>query len=507
MKKLIAILLCLAMLFGFSSVSLAVYDGTNRLPIVMMEGRGPTSEIWDADGNVLFPFEIDTDSVAKAVAECIPLLTYGLTTGNYDPWVDRFVEEMGQYYTSIIADKNGNLPEGTYLYGERDGDSELLDDYYGIDYRFRYDWRRSACVIADDLNGYIQTIKKVTGKEKVCLVGRCMGANVLSAYLEKYGCADVDTAIYYTSTAAGTYAATNAFCGTVEIDAEALVAYIENNDLIDDAALTEFIRALIASADSIGGVESVSDFLTKFLKKVYPELAPKLLRATYASFPSFWGLVDTASFESAKEYIFSGCEEEYKGLINVIDRYHYDVQVKLEDIINSCKADGMRFGCVVKYNSITYPFFEDSKKLGDDTVSVWDAAFGGTYADFGSVLSEEQLQSANMDYVSSDHMIDATTCAYKDSTWFVKDLGHAYYPVCVDYLLEAICNSEKEMTVNDDENYPQFLKYDSESDTISPLVDEPATKGEKENFFKAFARMLKALFTVIRNYFSSLSAK
>lgn len=121
MKKILSVLLCIVMIFGIPFVAFSAYEGENRLPILMIEGRGPTSEIWDGDGNVLYPFNIDKKGVAKAVAQCVPLLSYALATGNYDPWVDRFVEEMGQYYAPIIADKDGTLPQGTYLKGERNG--------------------------------------------------------------------------------------------------------------------------------------------------------------------------------------------------------------------------------------------------------------------------------------------------------------------------------------------------------------------------------------------------
>lgn len=508
MKKLLSVLLCAILLFSLSSTALAAYDGSNRLPMIMIEGRGQTSEIWDSEGNVLFPFNIDKKSVAKAVAECVPLLSYALTTGDYDPWVNRFVKEMGQYYAPIIADKNGDLPAGTYLNGERNGETGLLDYYYGIDYLFRYDWRRSPCDVAADLDGYIQTVKRETGASKVNIVGRCMGANVLSAYLEEYGCKDIDTAVYYTSTANGTYAATNAFCGTLKIDAEALLAYVDENDILDDPALSEFIRAFAASADLIGGVDSTSDFLSKFLERVYPHLAPRLLLATYAAFPSFWALVNTEDYEKAKAFVFADREEEYKGYIELIDEYHYNVQAKLENIIDSCVEDGMKFASVVKYNTATYPFFKNATELGDNTVTVKAAAFGGTCADFGKVLDEEYLSQTDMRYVSSDHMVDASTCHYKDSTWFVKDIIHGYYPACIDELLKAICNSETQMTVFDSEKFPQFLKYDAETVTISPLTDEPAVQDKNENsFFKKILKILNSIFKIFRNLFEKISQK
>lgn len=508
MKKIVSVLLCIVMLFSLSSVAFAAYEGENRLPIVMIEGRGPTSEIWNQDGTVLYPFSIDKKSVAKAVAECIPLLSYGLSTGNYDPWVDRFVKEMGQYYAPIIADKDGNLPEGTYLNGERNGENGFLYYYYGIDYLFRYDWRRSPVDIASDLDKYIKAIKAETGVSKVSIVGRCMGANVLSAYFEQFGCDDIDTAIYYTSTANGTYAATNAFCGTVSIDAEALINYVDKNDILGDAVLSEFIRAAVDSADYIGGVNGISDFATKFLEKIYPHLAPKLLLATYAAFPSFWTLVDTDKYESAKSFVFSGREEEYKNYIALIDDYHYNVQAKLESIIDDCIAKGMKFASVAKYNTASYPFFKNSNELGDNTVTVKSAAFGGTYADFGKVLSDEYLSSADMKYVSSDHMVDASSCRYKDSTWFVKDIIHGYYPYCIDQLLRAICNSETQMTVFDDENYPQFLKYDTERETINPLTDEPKdSSGAKQSFLVSLKNLFVSFFKLIRQLFDKLGKK
>lgn len=476
-------------------------------PIILVEGRGSTKQIKDKDGNVLFPFEVDKNSVSKAVAECIPLLSYGLATGNYDRWVNRFVQEMGQYYAPIIADKDGKLPEGTYLDGALNGENGFLYYNSSIDYVFRYDWRRSPLDIADDLDRYIKSIKKETGASKVGIIGRCMGANILSAYLYEFGCDDIDTAIFYTATTSGTYSATNAFCGTLSINPDALVDYVDKNDLLDDAVLSEFIRDLIDSADSIGGVDSVSDFLTKFLAKVYPHLAPSLLLSTYAAFPSFWALVDTDKYETARNFVFAGREEEYKNYIALIDDYHYNVQLKLENIIDDCVAKGMKVASVVKYNTTAYPFFENSKELGDNTVTVKASSFGATCADFGKVLSNEYLASTDMKYVSSDHMIDASTCRYKNSTWFIKDSIHGYYPQCIDELLKAICNSEQPMTVFDNENYPQFLKYDSKTETISPLSEEPSKSSEKKDSVKSFIKLLTSFINVLRKLFEKLTKK
>lgn len=75
--------------------------------------------------------------------------------------------------------------------------------YSATAYQFYYDWRLDPLVTADTLRRYIEDVLYVTGAEKVALYGRCLGSNVVAAYMNKYNGEYVRDVIHYASSVYG----------------------------------------------------------------------------------------------------------------------------------------------------------------------------------------------------------------------------------------------------------------------------------------------------------------
>lgn len=492
MKKVASVLLVMLMLFAAVAPAASAYSETPspKYPNILVEGRSKYNPIISAEGKTLFPVEYDMDVVKAGVAECIPLLGYGLLTDNFDPWVERFYQTIAPFYEELINEDDGEITNGSYARYQCGNDDTIIP--YGADYFFRYDWRVSACDVADQLDNYIQLIKEKTGAEKVNLIGRCYGGNVLAAYLYEYGCDDVDTAVYLTSLSQGGYLSDNAFAGRFNfrgLDVENAAEYYE---LIADPALAEMLRATVSFVNTLNGLDATTDFLTEFVNKLYPIMAPRIMSATFAGLVGYWGMV-SEGYEDAKAIIFGGQEDKYAGFIEKIDHYHYDIQLHETEIIQSCIDKGMKFANIAKYGCVAYPLFETSNEDGDDTIELRKASLGATVAPLGQTLSKAYLSTADMSYVSSDKIVDASTCAFKDYTWFFKGVEHGTFPACIDNFWRHICAQEGQMTVFDDENYPQFVKVDLENGTFAPLTDTPTVKTEKETFLAKIFRFVRAL--------------
>ena len=103
---------------------------------------------------------------------------------------------------------------------------------------------------------------------------------------------------------------------------------------------------------------------------------------------------------------------------------------------------------------------------------------------------------------------DASTCAFPEYTWFIKGCEHSTFAASIDKLSIAICNSEDEMSVDSDPNYPQFMKYDQTTGAIAPLTDGPSVR-EKDNSLSAILRklsnLIKLIFTFIKNLFDKIA--
>lgn len=503
MKKLLSVLLvCVLLVSAAVPAVSAAAAGTNRLPVIQVKGRGTTTPIYDAAGKRIFPLPtVQTDFITGAVKECLPLLAKGVFTGNYDEWAARVAEIMAPIYQDLIPEKDGVVRDGSSLKNVSGAGKPLYKGDNDYDYIFRYDWRQDIFMTAADLHETVQQVKAATGAEKVSISARCYGGNVLAAYLYEYGHEDVDTAVFYCSIADGCIKASESFGGKFALDPEALSAYLDSGDVMDDPAMTEMLRSTVAYLNSFYGLDLTADLLAKIVNALYKPLAPELLPVSYGAFTCFWSMVDDENYTYARNLVFGDKEEEYADFLQKIDHYHYDIQNGFENWLTRYQAEGLNVAVVVKYNTPIPPLFRDSDQQGDETVEVASASFGAVSAKYGETLDRKYLAAADPEYVSSDHIIDASTCLFPESTWFIKDLPHGDFPYCADELIRTICNAEGQMTVSDDPAYPRFLKY--ADNALSPLTDEPENEGSLLNFgfFKRFLRFMQAIADFFRNLF------
>ena len=116
------------------------------------------------------------------------------------------------------------------------------------------------------------------------------------------------------------------------------------------------------------------------------------------------------------------------------------------------------------------PVFADCKPTSDGIAETEYTSFGATVADFGKTLSADYIASiseVNKKFLSPDNMIDASTCALPEKTWFIKNSYHDHFPASIDKLIEAILTTDIDVFSN--ELYPQFLDAAVTAETIVPV--------------------------------------
>lgn len=513
-KKLISVFLALMLVTVLAVPAVTAYaEEANYVPTILIGGRNRNMPIYTPDGKKVFPIgdNLKTEDITNAVMHCLPYLGVGMVSGNYDAWVDEFYKAMAPYYENILCDENGDIAP-TSLETKYDYSNPVKGNYNECEYIFEYDWRIDPCQAADYLDTFIDSVCRVTGIKEVNIVARCYGCNVLSAYLYKYGINKVNNVVYYVSASQGSsLRASEIFAGKFNIDTVALEDALQTGaieemyeNLIEDPAMRQLILATLSLLNTLNSLNVPMSKLTDFVNKVYPMLAPKLVPATYGSFASIWSTVAPEDYEQAKNLVFAGQEEKYAGLIEKIDHYHYDIQAHETEMLAKLKSDGMGLGVVVDYNVPSYlPFTVSARANGDATVLVKHASFGATAADYGSTLTAEQMSGADEKYISSDHIINAATCAFPDNTWFIKGCNHSIFPTSIDKLNKSICTTDG-MDINTNSNYPQFLKYDEETQQISPLSDkaeEGSIAGPTVSIVQKFINFIKSIFEFIKNLF------
>lgn len=491
MKKFLAILLSLIMILSVSAPAFAA-AGVENIPTIMLRGDGTQIYVTDENGNEINVWGdsltgINKDEIAESVANVLlPFLTEGLLFDEWDNYYQAFYDEVSPIFENLRLDENGNP-----RYGSGIGKDDLKDiaytrshnrvngnGSYGIhSYTYWYDWRLSPLEVIDELHQYILDVMAVTKKNKVNIVGSCLGGSYVLAYLEKYGQnGHIKNVFFNVTVGNGTVLLTDAFCGDIEINDKAIQRFgyqnvdLESNSFAGFFESTELINELIfASYDllsQVGVIDQLGLAFDELYQKIYEGLVPRLAIAIYATMPGYWSTVETDRYEEAIKFVFGekGDElyDEYEGLIAKLDDYYNTVSKNKEKIISDCQAKGIHFGAMVKYGVQMYPFVESQDQLSDELVDVKNASFGATVAkDVFSKFSDDYINEAKKNgtdkYISPDRQIDTSTSIFKDTLWVQKNVNHDRF-LMDDQVITEFCRHTN-YNINSDPAYPQFMIY------------------------------------------------
>lgn len=503
MKRTLCLMLALLIIASMAVPCFAAnYD---EKPSIYVTGARVT-HIYAADGTRLFPKVDDEAAVLKeALMPCLEKLALGILINDYEPWAQEFYAAMMQIFGGQALDKNGEASDGSYP--EHPYNYSLpqkTSGYDSMDYRLWYDWRLSPLDVAVDLKNYIEDVKRVTGEDKVNIIGRCYGANVVQAYLTLYpehALQHVDDVSYLSSSVDGIDALGALFTGDIELEDEAVNNfvnyYMENEDLIDDEETKALVLTTVELLNYISVLGITGDAAELFLKRVRNDVFPLVLKDSFAGWPSYWAMLPADKYEEARDFIFAGVEEEYAGFIKKCDDYHNKVQLRAEETLKMLDRMGIDFYIISKYNFPDLPLYEGATALSDGNTKVVRQSFGATCAEHGGVLSKKYIASLkDTKYLSPDLKIDASTCLFPETSYFIKNLHHETFPAAINNFAVAVMNNNA--TVSGGE-FAQYLLYNGTSELeVVEGADIDETDNPKQlifiRFFTALLRILTKIF-------------
>ena len=504
-RKVISVILTVLILMTVvAPAAAAVKTAETDLPIVYVKGAG--REIYAADGSMIMPFEIDPEDQIMSQWETImKAFANSVLANDWSIYCNTMVKIIRRIYKEVRLDKNGEASDGSYIIPS-DSPKKKTSNYVLSDYIFNYDSRLDPWEVAESMDAYIDSVLEATGKDKVQLVGRCLGGNYVAAYLTRYGAEKVDACVLYVPSTMGTVVCSGSFSGAFEFDADIINDYV-NSNMADDSDLSGLINSVVSITHSLSVLNLGTDMVETIYKQIANQLVPDLLLESYATMPAYWSMVDDEHFERAKNFVFGDKKTQYAGLIEKIDNYHYNVMNEFDTTLRQLQSEGLKIAIVAKYNVALPPIFENSAVQADGTIELDKLSFGATSADMGKTLSRSYLNSIKgtgaEKYVSKDYIIDASTCVLPDNTWFIKNSVHEDFNTAINKLIYQILGSADQFTVWDNTDYPQFMEYDKSSNTLSPVSKAQSsgtTGNEESNFFEKIA----AFFEKIALFFKSL---
>ncbi|MBP3441557.1 MAG: hypothetical protein J6L62_02010 [Clostridia bacterium] len=501
MKKVLSVIICITLILSCFAPSFA--SEPEEYPTIYVIGAHK-NDIINAQGETVYPLSADFGGIIKeTLGPCLKELAKGMITDDYTSYAEEFNASWSPIFKDLVLDKNGDVTNGSYTRFQTET-AHLAGKTSGFgpwDCRFWYDWRESPIKTAHELKAHIDDVVELTGKDKVQLIGRCYGANVIAAYLELYkdhAKEYVSDISYYSSSVMGVDFMSALFSGQIKMENEAMDSfldyYISEQGLIGDEVCAEFAMALVELMNQAKLLGITGDAFISFVNNFKDDLFPLIIRNTFGGWLSYWSMVTPELYEQARDYVFNTDEvrAEYAGFIEKADEYYYTVQVNVIDTMLEMKEAGINFYIFAKYNLPEFPLYEGATVQGDADTSVYRQSFGATCADYDEVLSAEYLATVteeNMKYISPDKKIDASTCMFPDTTWFVKDLHHNYFAPLEAPSVEIM---RYDITV-DSEKYPQYMMNVNNA-SLAPF------EGTDEDFGKADENMIAAIVDFIKTF-------
>ena len=487
MKKFLAILLAMILLCATAAPALAATD-LHTYPTVYIYGKlgalandvGTPEEQMIYDGDRVPAPE---GYIEEQAQELVPMFIRSVLTDDYTEWAEKMSGVLEPIYKDFVLDKNGKARPGSGQMHPNYDINNVTDvapggSYWRYSYKFDYDWRLSPLDVVGDLRAYIVKIKEVTRKEKVNIVARCEGACVAMAYLYTYGAADIAATVLLSPSSNGVALISDTFGGDLHLEGDAVNRYLEGgeymykvNELIEDDMIRTLLLDTLRLMSVTNGMDLTDRAINNILEKILPMIMPGLLMSSYGTLPSYWAMVDDAHYEQAKALAGIADDPEYANFVALIDDYHYNVQLRHKEILESCKAQGMGLGILVKYGDEMLPFLADSVYPNDNTVTVAQASFGATMAKIGEKVPGEG------EFISPDGLIDASTAAMPENTWYVKYISHDEWEKGIVPWGRALWASEGKMTVDSNPAYPRFMVFEDNGtdNCFKPMTAENAT--------------------------------
>ncbi len=497
MKKLLCIILSLVMIISSCSlVASAAGEVTaepSEYPVIIVPGYSSTNLYY---GDSLETGEsvwgLDFDHVLDRVLARIAELGIGLGSlafGNAEYITDVVAEEM-----VVLLEKLRCNPDGTSAY-ELHQDytdaynknnavliatrtdtkyrqeveiSEEIAQYIGHEniYNFSCDFRMGAESCAGELDAFIRSVKEYSGKDKVNLFAISHGGQVTATYLALYGYkGDVDNAVMTVPAIGGAGIAYDAMMADIAFDEECLVRFVENG------TMTEENYNWLVKANQLG-------FVDNLLNTLFPKIFP-----TIGYWGSLWDFIPADKYEKAKAHLLDS--EESARLIEISDRFHYEILPSMPEKFAECIENGMNISIIAGTdNRVVTGMNENS-----DGIITTNASTGATCAPYGKRFADgyEQINPCGgKDKVSPSMEIDASTAYLPDNTWFVDGLFHGmtYKDNYTRVLMMTLLLTDEITDVYSDPAYPQFKYSTNASHTVHAAFngcDEGVLSAQAEN--------------------------
>ena len=502
-KKSLCLLLSLVMLVSCCGAFAYAADSYDHLPQIYVEGLDSKPIYYkdDPEQNPLF-YPIDGDMIVSNLLNYKDNIDAALKDSNPDLLRNYIYAWIDDCYGMIALEKDG------YTMKEEVTVPETTLDYEGDGkYIFNYDTRIGPVDVAKELNEYIKWVQADSGSERFELVGASYGACVVLAYLYEYPdmVQYIDSLVLSVPAINGVDFMGELFSAKINADPDALVAFVENKLDIEEVSL------LLSALNKTGTLDAILEsFVEPVAKAAFLDAVMDIIHDIFGTWPSLWACVAQEHFYDALANIYGedydDPNHEYAVHIDRLTYYHENIQVKNEEILKAVADKGVKVNVICKYGSATIPLSIEGNIMSDIFVNLKGASFGATCSMHQQKLPEGYTQALypEVDFISPDGSVDASTCLFPYNTWFVKGLTHSVKNDAYVELINAIVYEDLDVFTRAD--MPQYLEVpEYDGNALVPMstpTEEEKETSWLEDFLTLLPRLIRMLIDKIKAFFA-----
>lgn len=501
MKKILCILLALAMLFSCVSVasaaenvSLTIYgEKVNHLPQVYVNGIGSRAiyEVGDPERKSLF-YPVNTDAIFAGLSNIGTYVENAVKKNNPDILTDAIYSIAWDVMGKSALEPDGETNKFNVTY------DPCTVEYVGDGkFEFSYDSRLDPVDLADDLYLFIEEVKRISGSERYELVSSSHGSSIAAAFLNEYKeeWDNIDSFLLCVPSLPGIDFVGELFSGSFNVDADVLVDFVA--DMIGDGD----INLILSVLNKTGALDKLLEYgLEPVVQVALMRAVNKIIHDIFGTFPSMWTYVQDEYFEDALVWLYgedyASDEHSHAGLIDKITYYHNEVMVKAPELLLNAQNAGINVGIITKYGFAPKPLSSSGNVLSDNMMDLEDVTYGATCCMRDETLPSDYTQKLHTGYnmISPDRCVDMSTALLPFNTWVIKGFYHeennsGYWKMVNDIIYN-------DLDVNSDARYPQFMrKSSSDPDALEPFTF--AEEEEKTTLIQDFIRLLTRFFQII----------
>lgn len=493
-KRILAVVLAVITVFVPLITAFAQSEGSRIYPTIYVHGF-MAKDVYvnpdDPDSQTAWP--PSSDSIKTTVKECLPVIGKFALNHNWDSFGKALSPVFAKLFAPICCDTNGDVSNGSGVRFEYPEKEEINAE--GT-YDFDYDWRLDPLIIAEQLSDYIDYIIECSGSEKVNIICHSFGGVVTMSYLALYGNSKIAGVCFFASAPYGERYNGEMMSGNIGFESKGVVEYFKG--MLSDNDYNYLISFALDILYKSGILEPICACCNYTVEKILPVAAAEAILPLFANWLPIWSMVPDEYLKSAKAYVF---DTVYKGedrskILSRIDEFNEKVRSKREDILKDLNANAHLI-IISGYGLSTVPLIKNWQCNSDDTIDTTNTSFGATVAPYDEKLSNDYLSKAKPEYISPEQNIDASTCQFPEQTWFIHNMKHTASNDCLDEMMMTLLRSDEQPTVNTYKQYPRFLEFSEQNDTVLPhTAEQPAMK-----FFQKLKLAIKDIFKLIASIF------